>query len=792
MYKNKIKYNSNIVAVKDNDLSFTYNELYNNSLKINNIKDKVIGIYINKSSYYIQAIYYAFLSEITFVPLNPTLPKERIDFIIKDSGIETILKTRDLNINFEKSINIEDLIESTNPSVDFNSNRQKEKYIIYTSGTTGNPKGCILSDRGIDNVISQQIEIFEMNNSNIFLYLSINFDASLSDILCSFYSESTLFINDNILKDKNKIINYFNKNNITHVDMPPSFLSFFKKEDLPTLKNIVIGGENASKIDAFPRVVNVYGPTEATICTSYEVIDKEFKSNCIGKPLNNVEYKIIDNILHIKSIQLFEGYKNMYNPIVDGWYNTGDIVEEKNGKFYFIGRKDNQIKHNGNMINLDEIENKIKTINPISFIKYEKKEIILYTNKKIERDVLERILPSYMIPHKQYINSEGLADKTRKKEFILKGKIYNIFKEYTNYELSLKELGIDSLKLIEYSIELSNIGVNVPYENLINMTISEINSKDRSLYTEKELSKMIPKIELEKTIKGKETLVVGASGFLGVHLVKELVDDLKEKGDSSKDILCLVRSIRKFYEIRDYYKLKIDDSYLILYEGDLTKDNLGLLPNVNNESYDFLKNNVGTIYFMAGEVNNIKNLNDLWESNILTVQNILKFKGIDKDLIFASTLSVKVSVENKGRIIGKELLIPSDNKVLTGYAQSKWIADRMVSDTPNTYIMRYGMLLHDIMPYNSFYTMLLNEISESKRVPEDKGYSMDNTSVIFAAKETISKRETINNITENKKIFYKDLIKNKMIGENRLIEKFIEEGNVMNVFETTNIINFKK
>jgi len=780
MYKLKLNNQSNRIAVKDNVMEFSYSELYINAKKINKkIDKKVIGIYMNKSAYYIQAIYYSLFANITFIPLNPTLPKERIDFIIKDAGIELILKTKDLNIDFNNVLNIEDAINIKGRGKNFNLETQKEKYIIYTSGTTGNPKGCILSDKGIDNVISQQVKIFKMNKSNIFLYLSINFDASLSDIFCSFYSESTLFINDDILKDKDKIIDYFKKNNISHVDIPPSFLAFFKKEELPTLKNIVIGGEIASKIDDFPRVVNVYGPTEATICTSYEIVSKNFKNNCIGVPLKNVEYKIINNRLHIKSIQLFEGYKNMYNPIKDGWYDTGDIVEEIDGKYYFKGREDNQLKHNGNMINLDEIEIKIKSINPTAFIKYEDKEIILYTDKRIDRKELEKILPSYMIPHKQYINHEGLSDKTRKKEFINKSKIYNIFKDYDDYHTPLKELGIDSLKIIGYSIELSEIGIDLPYSELMNLTISEINNNEKEILTEEELNKKVEKIKINKTIKGKKTLLVGASGFLGIYLLKELID-LKE------DVYCLVRSKKKLIETINYYKLDIDIKLLKVYEGDLLKRNFGLSIN----EYQFLEKEIGIIYFMAGEVNNIKSLKELKKTNIETVKNILEFKGDKKELIFASTLSVKVSVSPQDKIIDKNELKSSSKKVLTGYAQSKWIADKMVSYFPNVYIMRYGMLLNNILPKNSFYTMLIDEIKNSDTVPEDKHYSMDNTSVIFAAKETIKKREKINNIVENKKIYYKDLIKGKTIGKNKLLSQFINEKSSLNVFETTTIEKF--
>jgi nucleoside-diphosphate-sugar epimerase/acyl carrier protein len=786
MYKEKIEKSKSFdIAVIDGNKSINYHDMHDNAKKINyilkNNNIKVIGLYMDKSIEYIQSIYCALLSNIVFVPLNKKLPLERLEFIINDSGIDTIIAEKNHNLNFKNVLIFEDIIKGKE-YLDFDISKvEKEKYIIYTSGTTGTPKGCILSAYGIDNMISQQVNIFKMNKSNMFLYLSISFDASLSDILCAFYSSSTIFINEKILKDKKEIISFFNKNKITHVDIPPSFLSFFKKEELPTLENIVIGGEISSYIDDFNRVVNVYGPTEATICTSYEVVDKNFESNCIGVPLSGVEYKIIDSILYIKSIQLFNGYKNIGNPIIDGWYCTGDLVEYKNNKYYYLGRRDNQLKHNGQMINLDEIEKIIKKINPNSFIKYENKNIILYTDKKIERKVLEKSLPAYMVPHKQFINNDYYVDKTKKKEYIQRSKIYDIFKDYKDYNTSLKELGIDSLKIIEYSLELSNIGIELSYENMYSMSISEINNVNTVYLSEKDLLKLVPKITLSDTSSGINTLVVGASGFLGIHVVEELVK-------KNTNVICFVRNKKKFHDMIKYYDLNIDMTYIELIEGDINKEFFG----IGKIDYDKLKINVKDIYYMSGEVNNIKTIEELYDSNIKQVVNILKFKGNNKNLIYASTLSVKVSVSPQDKVIDTNYLKDDNKKLLTGYAQSKWVSDKLVSLYDNTYIMRYGMLINKIMPKNSFYTFFIDNIKKSNIVPIDKGYSMDNTSIKYAAIQTIKMRNPINNITENKKIYYKDLIIGKKIGKNNSIAMYLKEGNSLNIFETTNIKIFEK
>lgn len=239
----------------------------------------------------------------------------------------------------------------------------------------------------------------------------------MSDIFCSVLSGSHLFINDSIILKIKTLINYFNEHKITYSDIPPSTLKLINPEKLKTLKKIIIGGEKPTKstvmkfIDENIKVLNVYGPTESSICTSMIFCDKKWNPKNIGLPIKNINYKIINNELLISGIGLSKGYtnKNLTNErfiYIDNvrYFKTGDIVKKINNEYLFIGRVDRQIKHNGQLICLEEIEESIKAIESVSnscVIYKDKKIINIYEGSLLNKNInnyLNNILPKYMIP----------------------------------------------------------------------------------------------------------------------------------------------------------------------------------------------------------------------------------------------------------------------------------------------------------------------------------------------------------------------------------------------------------
>lgn len=424
----RIKDNKKDIFVKDEFKEFNNSDLLNVCLNLEKqVKHNLIGLYFNKSSEYVLSLMAVTLSTNAFIPLDMKQPLERLNYFVNDSKVDYVLTSKKnkeevVNLNIKNIIYIEDLL-TINKS-DYTVEDKKEQYRIYTSGSTGKPKGVIIdSEYGVYNVISQQIDALNLDKEKMFLFLSISFDASLSDIYCAYLSNSIICINDVVLLKPKKLLKYFNDNKITYSDLPPSILKLFNPSDFKSFNKMIIGGElpNQEVISKYIefnfKILNVYGPTEFSICSSMVLCDKLWTSKNIGKPLDNVEYKIVDNELLIAGVGICKGYTNdvLNNErfvFIDNkrYYKTGDLVYGFESNYYFKGRKDRQIKHNGQLICLEEIEEvsrQIKEVLNSSVIYKDRKIILFYEGDISSEDIyveLKKTLPLYMIPH--YVKKE--------------------------------------------------------------------------------------------------------------------------------------------------------------------------------------------------------------------------------------------------------------------------------------------------------------------------------------------------------------------------------------------------
>ena len=205
------------------------------------------------------------------------------------------------------------------------------------------------------------------------------------------------------------------------------------------------------------RFINVYGPTECTcICSSYEIgidnFDDYTELSSLGKINQNFSYLILDDNgnecllgeLCLLGPNVGVGYFNDNNRTKESFdlftnknhymkkrYKTGDIVEKKDGLLFFKGREDNQIKHMGYRIELEEIEFALNGLAEIeqSAVIYKRTKsaygkiiaFVASSNMKINdnkiKDELKQALPSYMIPNIINIldtlpkNQNGKVDK---------------------------------------------------------------------------------------------------------------------------------------------------------------------------------------------------------------------------------------------------------------------------------------------------------------------------------------------------------------------------------------------
>ncbi len=359
-----------------------------------------IALHIPKSASYLVALLGCWYAGAAFIPLDPALPQERRDFILRDlepdlcvfAGDELGLDAPCPTASFEAVIGAHlpdsdlffDQVTHSGKSYD-----GLLAYIIYTSGSTGTPKGVMVDHDGLVNVLSQQIAAFDMQAGDRSLFLlSIGFDASVSDIGCALLAGAALCIETlGRLEMSAALPALMTARGITHVDIAPSVLRLLSPDDAPkTLRSIIIGGEvcppeTVRRWAGRVRLTNVYGPTEATICTSMvRCTPDAWDRPLIGDAMDNVVYRVVDEAMKdvapddqgdasgellIGGVQLARGYwrRDALNAakfiVLDGqrFYRTGDrVTRHADSAISFVGRIDRQVKIRGQLVEPEEIE----------------------------------------------------------------------------------------------------------------------------------------------------------------------------------------------------------------------------------------------------------------------------------------------------------------------------------------------------------------------------------------------------------------------------------------------------
>ncbi len=376
----------------------------------------LVGICVERSLEMIVGVLGILKAGAAYVPLDPNYPRERLDLILRDAGVSLILsqeKVAGVLAEFSGSVLCLDAdwqqiaSESADNPVP-STTAEGLAYVIYTSGSTGTPKGAMIEHRSLVNFTMNARTDYQLGPADrVLQFASLNFDTSAEEIFPCLASGATLVLrNDEMLSSVSEFLQTCDDWAITVLDLPTAYWHEIAAEfertrpPLPeSLRLLIIGGERAlperlsvwqQTIETRVRLVNTYGPTEATIvATKWEAPllgpNEPPRKLPIGRPLRNVTVYLLDrkmNLvpigapgeLHIGGDGLARGYLNrpeltaekfVNNPFSSDaharLYKTGDLARYlPDGNIEYLGRVDDQVKIRGFRIELGEIESTLR------------------------------------------------------------------------------------------------------------------------------------------------------------------------------------------------------------------------------------------------------------------------------------------------------------------------------------------------------------------------------------------------------------------------------------------------
>ncbi|MEH7896145.1 non-ribosomal peptide synthetase, partial [Bacillus thuringiensis] len=518
LFEAQVKKNPTKIAVVFEDNTLTYMELNKkaNSLARNLREqgvrpDSIVSLLVEKSIEMVVGILGVLKAGGAYLPIDPSYPKDRIEYILKDSRSEVLLTNIKLNNKIDFKYKIIDLLDEElygreTEDLDKLHTSRNLAYVIYTSGTTGEPKGVMVEHKGVINLINSSKKKFNLNsNKKILQFASIAFDASAWEIYMGILLGAEVHvISKNLAMDICKLNTYIKRNEINITLLPPFVANEIEIEDTE-LEVIITGGSEsnrslASRVGKKLNYVNAYGPTENSICTTMWKYEGTInKSVPIGKAVDNNKIYILDKLNNILPIGiagelcisgdgLARGYLNkneltcqkfIDNPFEAGtkMYKTGDLARWlPDGNIEYLGRKDNQVKIRGYRIELGEIENKLLENNNIKeavvLVKENKRKYLcayIVSDKTVEeldiKEYLKKKLPEYMIPaHFVLLKSMPLTPNEKINNRLLPEPDTNNLN--ANYQAPRNEIEKTIAEIWGKALEIEKIGVSENFFDL--------------------------------------------------------------------------------------------------------------------------------------------------------------------------------------------------------------------------------------------------------------------------------------------------------------------------------------
>lgn len=457
------------IALVFGDQQLTYgelnrraNQLAHHLKKLGVGQEVLVGICMERSLQMVVGLLGILKAGGAYVPLDPAYPKERLAFMVEDTGIGVLL-TQSRMVSALPVFPLKMLCLDTewetiagqdNQNMLVCSSADSLAYVMYTSGSTGTPKGVEVLHRGVVRLVINT-NYARLNEKETFLQLApISFDASTLEIWGALLNGATCIVFPADVPSTGKIADIIRRHSVSTLWLTSSLFNAVVDEDPQALQGIsqlLIGGEQLSAPhvlraqEALPgtQIINGYGPTENTTFTCCfsipQGLPRDTTAISIGRPIANTEVYILDKHLQLVPVGvpgelytggdgLARGYLNrpdlteeMFIPHPFNTkpgarlYKTGDLVRFcPDGNIEFLGRIDHQVKIRGFRIELGEIESvlgKHEAVREVVVMAREDvpgdKRLVAYIIPEGEqapsvselRKYLKEKLPEYMVPN---------------------------------------------------------------------------------------------------------------------------------------------------------------------------------------------------------------------------------------------------------------------------------------------------------------------------------------------------------------------------------------------------------
>ncbi|NML68960.1 amino acid adenylation domain-containing protein [Chryseobacterium sp. RP-3-3] len=446
-------------AVIDGTTQLTYSKIQRLSNRIaNKLKEngasqnKLIGVLMHKGWEQVPATLGIMKSGGAYLPLDPTMPESRLNYILEKAEVNQIVTTASIPV---KELAFPEHIRCWNIDTDFASEPDtapqielKESdlaYTIFTSGSTGFPKGVMIDHRGALNTCIDINSRFELDEQSVVLALSaLYFDLSVFDIFGILGCGGTIVFPDyKKLRDPGHWIKLIQEHEITVWNSVPELMNMLieynallEKQVIKQLKLVMMSGdwipvtlpERIRQFVPNAKVVSLGGATEASIWSIYheiKEIDPTLRSIPYGKALANQTMHVLDQFMnpcpflttgdiYIGGIGVAKGYlkdeEKTRNQFVrhpktkEIIYKTGDLGRVmRNGNIEFLGREDFQVKVQGYRIEMGDIEAALL-----------RSEQVKAAVVDVWKDIIgNNYLVAYTVPKNRSIDEKELTEELR-------------------------------------------------------------------------------------------------------------------------------------------------------------------------------------------------------------------------------------------------------------------------------------------------------------------------------------------------------------------------------------------